>query len=45
MTALGEVEEIDTGRGKLVWRDDISFRVMLIVAVVCIGANRIDAAV
>lgn len=41
--ALGEVEEIETGRGKLVWRDDTSVRVMLMVAVVCRGAKTIDA--
>ena len=44
MTALGEIEEIDTGRGKFVWRDDTSDRVILMVAVVCMGANTIDAA-
>ena len=45
LTALGEVEEIDTGRGKFVWRDEISLRVMLMVAVVCRGAKAIDVAV
>ena len=43
MKVLGEVAEIDTGRGKLVWRDEISLRVMLMVAVVCWGAKAMDA--
>ena len=45
MTALGEVEERETGRGKFVWRDEISVRLMLMVAVVCWGAKAIDVAV
>ena len=45
LTTLGEVEEIDTGRGKFEWRDAISVRVMEMVAVVCSGANAIDAPV
>jgi len=45
LKVLGEVEESETGRGKFVWRDEISVRVILMVAVVCWGAKAIDVTV